>query len=222
VGSLEFARSARAERAKVSRVGDHKPLGPTVVAVLAVLVTGAVGYAGVVSTREAASSSERSAEAIEIRATRSAREQADVTELRTVLDKALLDLQRLGEAVQAEQITWNNHLLAVHLYHQANTARRTERAYRPQHSRSTAAVESSDYDLSRLDVRLGSRHPLTELYSAALNALSGDSREMAICLHGGCGVELETERQSEKELRNGLHDEGLFIEAAVKFVNSQT
>jgi hypothetical protein len=201
-------------------VGDDKPGGPTVVAVLAVLVTGAVGYAGVVSTREAARSSERAAEAIEIRAAHSAREQADVTELRTVLDKALLDLQRLGEAVQAEQLTWNNHLLAVHLYHQANSAHRTEREYRPQHSRSTAAVESSDYDLSRLDVRLGSRHPLTELYTEAINMLSGESREMAICLDGGCGI--ETEKQSLREIGKGLHDEGLFIQAAVKFVNSQT
>lgn len=210
------------EPASILRVGDDNKHGPTIVALLAVLVTGAVGYAGVVSTREAGRSSERSAEAVEIRATHSAREQADVLELRTVLDKALLDLHRLGEAVQAEQMTWNNHLLAVHLYHQANTARSTEREYRPQHSRSTAAAESSYFDLSRLDVRLGSRHPLTELYGEAINVLSGDSREMAGCLHDGCGVEIETERRVEKELRNGLHDQGLFIEAAVKFVNSQT
>jgi hypothetical protein len=201
-------------------VGDDNKHGATIVALLAVLMTGAVGYAGVVSTREAARSSERSSEVTEIRAAHSAREQADVLELRMVLDKAVLDLGRLGEAVQAEQKTWNNYILAVH-YHQASAARRIEREYSPLHSRSTAASENWSYDLARIDVRLGRRHPLTALYTDAGSALADDSNEMATCLHGGCGG-AEYEHSTFTLAHEGLQYQAKFIEAAVKFVNSQT
>lgn len=200
-------------------MGDDNKHGPTIVALLAVLVTGAVGYAGVVSTREAAQSSEQSAEVTEIRAAQSAREQADVLELRTILDRALLDLQRLGEAVQAEQETWNNYDLAVNYYHKPNAAHRIERGYRILHSRSTATIENWDYDVSRLAVRLGSRHQLSELYSVAGDILANDSREMAICLHGGCGG-VRYERSTLNEVHEGLQAQAKFINAAVRYVNS--
>jgi hypothetical protein len=202
-------------------VEDDNKHGPTIVALLAVLVTGAVGYAGVVSTREAAQFSERSAEATEIRAARSAREQADVLELRRVVDKAALDLGRLVEAVRIEQETWHNYFMAVHYYHDPNAARRFEREYRRLHSRSTTASANWSYDAPRLDVRLGRQHPLTAFYIDAGGILAALSHAMATCLHGGCGGD-EYDRSTFDTVEIAGRYQDKFFEAAAKFVNSQT
>jgi hypothetical protein len=123
------------------------------IALAAIAVTGLVGVAAPLITWQAARSGERASAS-------TARQLADLAELRSVLDSAIFRLDRLQLSVQLEMVTWESG--APTSRHRAKHLA-TDRAY-------TAFLEQDD----RLILRIGETK-VARLYRAAGGGFFGGS-----------------------------------------------
>jgi hypothetical protein len=112
----------------------------------ALCVTAVVGVAGPLITWRAAVSGQN-------QAAQNARGQEDLSELRSVLDGSLEALDRLEFAVQLEMVAWERKGRSV--------------AYRAKHIATDRAYITWQRARDRLEIRLGQKDKLVELYVRA-------------------------------------------------------
>jgi hypothetical protein len=116
------------------------------IALAALCVTAVVGVAAPLITWRAALSGQD-------RAAQDARHQADLTELRSVLDGSLEALDRLQIAVQFEMVAWERRMSAAR--------------YQAKHLASDRAYSAWLRERDRLTIRLGQNDELVHLYGRA-------------------------------------------------------
>jgi hypothetical protein len=178
-----------------------------ITAVVAIVVGGLVGLTGAVVGCQSSRDSQRTARDAQREATRAQREQADLAELRSVLDNAAADL--------------DNFMYATFTYVNDPEAKDNESGvYQPSTAaerRRIAAGRRSRASLVRLELRLGEKSPVVKFYSDASDRFVEAAEFVAV---GPGSGENGWRQDADADMEAGQRRQARFVAAARELVGS--